>query len=357
MTEIQDLINKAKTDQYEVCIWGAGFIGTGYGLKLLHQQGIKVDYYCDNNLKLLGKNIVDGIKCESQERLFQNKDRTICFLIMRSDYIGEVYSQLNKNGIFNIVTYQDLLDMDTVVESYYPFMKRNQIAIYTCIVGDYDRIYEPVYISANCDYYLISDKKPKKETIYKFIDIQDVLPPNIEDSTRMNRYVKINAHKIFSQYKYSIYIDGNIVITGDMSKLIYELPKTRIAVAGESYWDNIYVEGIRCIESKRDKKDIIMKQVEQYWLQGMPEHFGSFLCNVLIREHNNPICVKLMEDWWKELSNHSRRDQISFPYVLWKNGFTSDDVKTLAPKPGFISDYWIFEHEHNSHRIKDKKLD
>lgn len=313
-----------------------------------------MDYYCDNNLELVGKNIVDEIKCKPKEYLVRNSEKTICFLIMRSDYIGEVYNQLKEEGIYNIVTYQDLLDSDLVIKNYYPFMQRNQIVIYTCIIGEYDDIYEPIYINANCDYYLISDRKPEKKTIYKYIPIDEVIPLDVKDNTRMNRYVKINVHKIFPQYKYSIYIDGNIIIKRDMTKLIKELPKTRIAVAGESYWDNIYVEGIRCIESKRDKKEIIMKQVENYWMQGMPEHFGAFLCNVLIREHNNPVCFKLMEDWWNELMQYSRRDQISFPYILWKNGFTSCDVKTLAPKPGFISDYWIFRHEHNKHRIKNK---
>ena len=27
-----------------------------------------------------------------------------------------------------------------------------------------------------------------------------------------------------------------------------------------------------------------------------------------------------MTDWWKELNTHTKREQLSFVYVLWKNG-------------------------------------
>lgn len=351
INEVKQLVKLAQLDDYQVCIWGAGYIGKHIGLRMLKQLKIHVDYYCDNNKELFGREIVDGIKCEEFSRLVKNSENTICFLIMRSDYIGEVYKQLLSMGIKNIVTYQDLLEMDGVIEQYYPFMRKNQIAIYTCIVGGYDQINEPQYVSDNCDYYIISDQKPKGETVFQYLNIDDYLPEELIDNTRKNRYIKINAHKIFPQYKYSIYLDGNLIIKSDMIECIRDLPKTKIAVAGESYWDNVYIEGIRCIESKRDKEELILKQVEKYWLEGMPEHFGTFLCNVLVREHNHPSCVKLMEEWWRQLEQYSRRDQISFPYVLWKNGYTKDDVKTLAPKPGFLSDYWIFVHEHNQHRV------
>lgn len=349
--EVKRLIKLAQMEDFQVCIWGAGYIGRGFGLKLLKQLEIKVDFYCDNNLKLCGKEIVDGIRCVEHEKLKDNCKKTICFLIMRSDYIGEVYEQLLNMGISNIVTYQDLLEMDGFVEQYCSFMKKNKIAIYTCIVGNYDKLNEPSFISKDCDYYLISDKKPKEKTIFEYLDINNYLPIEVVDDTRKNRYIKINAHKIFPHYKYSLYIDGNIILKKDMSNFFKALPKTRIGVAGESYWNNIYIEGIRCIESQLDRKEIIFKQMENYWLKGMPEHFGAFLCNVLIREHNHPGCVKLMEEWWEQVNNYSKRDQISFPYVLWKNGYTKDDVMVLASKPGFLSQYWTFVHEHNQHRI------
>ena len=92
----------------------------------------------------------------------------------------------------------------------------------------------------------------------------------------------------------------------------------------------------------------------------MPEDFGVFLCGVLIREHNNPVCVKLMEDWWKELEEGSRRDQISFPYVLWKNGYVKEDVFTICDEnvtdPFDGSEYWDLTHGHGPYRPFDMQM-
>ena len=175
-----------------------------------------------------------------------------------------------------------------------------------------------------------SDKKSEKESVYKFIDIADCNIGNIKDFTRKNRYCKIKAHELFPEYRYSIYFDGSIKLKSDcILKKVNELPKTRIMVYSKNHFENIYMEAMRAGEHFRDNKEIISKQVEKYWLEGMPDNFGSFLCGVLIREHNNPICVKLMNEWWNEIERYSRKDQISFPYVLWKNGFTKNDVKVL----------------------------
>jgi hypothetical protein len=37
-----------------------------------------------------------------------------------------------------------------------------------------------------------------------------------------------------------------------------------------------------------------------------------------------------MEEWWKEFIEYSKRDQISLPYVLWKNGIKINDVNELG---------------------------
>ena len=37
------------------------------------------------------------------------------------------------------------------------YFSEDRIAIYTCIIGAYDEILEPVFIPDNCDFYLITD--------------------------------------------------------------------------------------------------------------------------------------------------------------------------------------------------------
>lgn len=345
----EEYVELARSEQYEVCIWGAGFLGTQKGLELLSKRNITVDYYCDGDLKLWDKEIVSGIKCISPTELKSKKEKMICFVFLASSKVDSVLQQLSDMGIEKIVLFDDLFIEEK--EEYFPFMKRKQIACYTCIVGDYDNLQEPLSISPECDYYLISDKKPKRETVFQYIEIDQYLPKDVTDNTRKNRFCKINAHKIFPQYKYSIYFDGVFRLDASITKFIQELPRTRIMTSYKHYWPGLYMEAMRVILNKRDTEEVVKKQIEHYWLEGMPENFGSVFCNILIREHNNPICKKIMEDWWSQIERFSRRDMISFPYVIWKNGYSIADVKTIMDSYQMETMYWKEEKKHNQPRV------
>lgn len=347
-------IEDAKSKKYEVCIWGAGYIGTQFGLPLLKKRDVEVDYYCDSNSSLWGQEITEGIQCISPDELRKKADRVVCFLMVGVLYCDEVYEQIEKMGLKRIVKYNDLIQEETI--NYFPFMKRKQIAVYTCIVGDYDDLQEPLSISPECDYFLISDKKPERDTVFNYIDIKTVLPEHVIDNTRKNRYCKINAHKIFPQYRYSIYFDGNIQLERTITRFIEKLPITRLITVCPNYWGSIYREMVSVLQNGRDDGERIRKQAEEYWLEGMPEDFGCFMCPILIREHNHPICKKLMEEWWLQLERFSKRDQISLPYVLWKNGYSASDVGVLE-KEYSLGRHWGFEKEHKISRINKQKAE
>lgn len=75
-----------------------------------------------------------------------------------------------------------------------------------------------------------------------------------------------------------------------------------------------------------DYQEKFMNQMESYWLQGLPENYGSFYCGILVREHNNPTCVKLMEEWWQEFTVFAKRDQTSLPYFQYQYNLSLDNV-------------------------------
>ena len=143
--------------EYEVCIWGAGFLGTRKGLELLSKRGISADLYCDNNPELWGKEIINGVKCISPKELQERKQGVICFLFLASSKVPSVLKQMTDLGIERIILFDELFEEEK--EAYFPFMQRKKIAVYTCIVGEYDKLLEPLSISPDCDYYIISDRK------------------------------------------------------------------------------------------------------------------------------------------------------------------------------------------------------
>lgn len=313
-------------------------------MQLLKENRIVPDCYYDKNDKLWGKVIEDGIECITEDEL--SKDNYICFIMISSHWIDEALNDAKLMGLSKIVTYDEMCEI--ALSGYYDFMSEDRIAVYTCITNGYDELRSPEGLSENCDCYLITDGTVMTDDIrFKIINIEEIIPNDISlDATRINRYCKINAHKFFLQYRYSIYFDGNIQLKENVENCINRLPITRIITLSNNVFDDVYMEAMRAAEHGRDNKTVIYDQVKKYWLEGMPQHFGSFKCGVLIREHNNPICRRLMDNWWKEVFTYSRKDQISFPYVLWKNGYRSTDVDTLNGNDFYSDDYLDISRNH-----------
>lgn len=347
MDDIKNIIENIRTEDKKVCVWGTGQVGTSFGYDLLNKLGIKVDFFCDSNEAIWGKKIIDDIECVDWRKLSRE---TLIFVMVSCHFVWEVRQKLLNNGFNNVVDYLQLIDMQS--REAFSCQKKNQIAIYTCITGGYDQVIEGKAIEG-CDYYYISDEDKKDSAFYRYIDIKEVLPDLDLDNTRKNRYCKINAHSIFSDYKYSIYHDGNIEIKPGIEEYIQRLPETKIITLFRPAVNNPYAEALRCLIHNRDDEDKFLKQVEKYWNEGLPEDFGLANPAILVRQHNHPICKKLMEQWWDEVLNYSRRDMVSLPYVLWKNGYTIDDVGTLSKERDCPDgNEWIFHRNHIKPRIE-----
>ena len=190
--------------------------------------------------------------------------------------------------------------------------------VYTAISGNYDELRQPKNVSENCDYVCFTDNEKIKSDFWKIRPF----PDSGLDKVRKCRELKILPHKLFSDYDVSIWIDGNIDIIGNMDELIekYILNDENKVITFKHCMRNcIYEEGEACIKQARDKKKIIESQLQKYIDEGYPVNNGLIESNVLIRNHNDKDVIDLMERWWLEVKNFSRRDQLSFNYAVWKN--------------------------------------
>lgn len=61
--------------------------------------------------------------------------------------------------------------------------------------------------------------------------------------------------------------------------------------------------------------------MEKYKSEGYPSIGGLISGNFIIRKNKDPLQMNLNRKWWNEISKHSRRDQLSFNYVIWKYKF------------------------------------
>ena len=74
---------------------------------------------------------------------------------------------------------------------------------------------------------------------------------------------------------------------------------------------------------KGNKRDMIL-QVSDYLKKGYPLDYGLYETGCMVRIHNNDEVKMLMKKWENEIQKYSIRDQLSFPYVCWKNNFYPD---------------------------------
>lgn len=226
---------------------------------------------------------------------------------------------------------------DTILDSSFTtkfqvedYMTTNRIAVYTSIFGDYDNLKDPVLKPDNIDYYIITDQNLPETSIWKSIDYKEVIPDTIVSPIERNRYVKIMPHKVFTDYDYSIYVDGNVFITSDLSALIKPLQKFPIAMHRHKNRDCVYEEIEACIAKGKENEKRLRTHEKLLRAHGVPEHCGLLEATVIVRKHSDTRCISIMETWWDEFQQYSKRDQISLIDSLWKAGVSIDFIASLG---------------------------
>lgn len=206
----------------------------------------------------------------------------------------------------------------------------NKAVIYTAIFGGYDKLRDPVTVSEGCDYVCMTDDASLRSKVWKTI----VVPDDGTPLTLKDRKIKILPHRYFPEYRYSLYVDGNILITADALRLIDKyLENGVMALSRHRDRSCIYDEAEVCLRQRKGDRDAILSQIAKYRSAGYPAKNGLYANNVLLRKHNSPEVVKVMDDWWEEVCRESGRDQISFPFIAYKNKF-SPDILEEGPYSG-----------------------
>jgi hypothetical protein len=195
--------------------------------------------------------------------------------------------------------------------------------VYTAITGGYDTLMNPsVHDARRFDYVCFMDKPGR---LYRLLDptVWRVvrIPGDGLDSTRRARRHKCLAHRYFPEHEWSIYVDGNVDIIGDVGELLARYPESRMLCFKHPSRDCAYAEAAAIAAIGKEDPAVMRHQMERYRSEGFPEGYGLIETNVLVRRHNDPLVVRLMEAWWQEIQSYSRRDQLSLGYVLWKHEF------------------------------------
>ena len=199
----------------------------------------------------------------------------------------------------------------------------NDTVIYTCLTGGYDKLPQYDVIDSEFDYICFSNEFP--ENSRQGIWVIRPIPFENDDNIRTSRYVKLLPHHVLKNYKYSLWLDSNLIIT-DSS--IYELIKSRIKEGGMWYGikhpdrDCIYDEAITCFCEARTELKETKRQMDFLRMENYPKHYGLFENNLILRKHNDEAVKGIDECWWKLFQKYTKRDQLSLFYVFWEKSFS-----------------------------------
>lgn len=208
-----------------------------------------------------------------------------------------------------------------------------KVAIYTSIFGDYDNLIEDQLQLDGVDYICFTDADIKSRTwrIEKSLPIYN-------DSNRNAKKYKVLPHRYLKDYDYSIWIDGNIKVVGDVRDLIdsslhkvFDHNQTILDARNCLYkeadailqkgQENMQITPHRGMLNYKDNPKLIVNQVNRYVEEGYPKNNGLATNPIILRRHKEKDVIDVMESWWEEIKYNSKRDQLSFDYICWKKNF------------------------------------
>ena len=205
----------------------------------------------------------------------------------------------------------------------------NKKVVYTSIFGPEYYLHDPGVKLDDWDYICFTDRTDFESDVWT---IQPTL--KIYDGARDSKKPKLLPHRYLKDYEISVWVDGDAKIIGDINYLVDTYLKDKdYAVLNHKYCGGInsriciyeeakfikWLGDIHPQKHYKDNLDMINNQVDGYRKEGYPENNGQARNTVIFRRHNNKDIIKTMEEWWIELKYGSKRDQLSFNYVAWKN--------------------------------------
>ncbi len=283
-----------------------------------------------------------------------NDTEGVCALIRFILTNHQVVSQLYKDRISRIGLGNETVPLRVELE-YYKNLNRNRVngmelkedirpafqgkgAVYSAVTGGYDVIREPLFIDPDFDYYLFTDSDNISIDRWKVIKVEN---PDDLDPVRLARKIKIlGCYEYLNDYDYTIWLDGKLQVTGDLKQYISRYSKGNGILCFNHYVsDDAYSEAKTCIMLNKDDPALIYAQMERYRKEGLPEHSGLIDSCMLIRDNRDESVRRTMTDWWNEILNGSRRDQLSFNYACFKNRLLYDTSPLISYSNEYLTTY------------------
>lgn len=191
--------------------------------------------------------------------------------------------------------------------------------IYTAVVGGYDNIQQPAVVAPGFDYILFTNDT--QETRIGLWQVRSI-PYHNKENTRIARWVKTHPHELLPEYDYSLWMDSNVIVD---DPAFWEIVNDKIdsgcplASFDHNVRSCIYEEALVICSLRIDSLKNVLPEMRHIHAEAYPRNNGLCETNVVLRRHHTPLIVAMDKDWWQMIDTYSKRDQLSFNYVVWKH--------------------------------------
>ncbi|XP_008466626.2 probable hexosyltransferase MUCI70 isoform X1 [Cucumis melo] len=221
------------------------------------------------------------------------------------------------------------------------FMRTCTFVVSTCAFGGGDDLYQPIGMSeaslrkvcyvAFWDEVTLSVQESAGRVIgeggfigkWRVVVVRD-LP--FADQRLNGKIPKMLGHRLFPNVKYSIWVDSKSQFRRDPLGVFEALlwrSNSELAISQHGARSSVYDEAGAVVKKHKATPEEVDVQIKQYRHDQFPDdkrfngHKALAEASVIVREHS-PVVNLFMCLWFNEVVRFTSRDQLSFPYVLWR---------------------------------------
>ncbi|XP_052193705.1 probable hexosyltransferase MUCI70 isoform X2 [Diospyros lotus] len=221
------------------------------------------------------------------------------------------------------------------------YLQTCKIALSTCAFGGGDDLYQPIGMSESSlrkvcyvafwDEVTLAAQEAEGHKIgenqfigkWRIVIVRN-LP--FSDQRLNGKIPKMLSHRLFPHARYSIWVDSKSQFRRDPLGVLDALlwrSNSVIAISEHGARSSVYDEAKAIVKKHKATPEEVEVQLTQYRRDGLPEdkRFNGKKAlaeaSVIVREHT-PLTNMLMCLWFNEVVRFTSRDQLSFPYVLWR---------------------------------------
>lgn len=185
----------------------------------------------------------------------------------------------------------------------------DDIALYTCLIGNYEELNELTIEAQVKNAFCFTDDPTLKSETWKIVLIEPAFP---SDPVRSQRFIKILGHQILSKFQRTLYVDNSVLLLQSPKIILKDwLTFSDIAIPLHSFRNSVREEFFAVLEQKLDSRERVTEQLDHY-SKLYPEALEATpTWNAIIARKNTPNILKFNRVWYDHVLRYSRRDQLS----------------------------------------------